>query len=338
MRRKPSSFTLPALTPESAYLSRRDLLRAMGFAGLGLAGLLGSPALWAGEVRDVAGTLVNLHALKAAPNPSFPPGGAAAAPLGLLTDRIQAASFNNFYEFTTGKEVWPLVEGFVTRPWQVEVVGLVERPLTLDAQQLARDMPLEERHLRFRCVETWAMDLPWIGFPLGLILEQARPLPAARYAAFRSFLRRDQAPGQARQGRLFDLWPYLEALTLPEALSELAFVAVGVYGHELPRQQGAPLRLVLPWKYGYKGIKAFTRIELTADRPPTFWNTLAPGEYDFWSNIDPAVPHPRWSQAEEYMLDTGATRPTLKYGGYGQYVAHLYAGLSPDDPGYGFGG
>ena len=180
------------------------------------------------------------------------------------------------------------------------------------------------------------MAVPWIGFPLSQLLEAAQPLPEARYVRFLSFLNREQASGQ-NAANTYSMWPYFEGLTLPEAMNPLSFLAVGMYGHELPKQSGAPLRLILPWKYGYKGAKSLTRIELVANQPPTFWNTLIPHEYGFFSNVNPHKPHPRWSQATERMLGTGLRRPTLIYNGYGGYVKHLYQGMKESDPRFGFG-
>ncbi len=322
-------------TPEAAFHGRRTLLKAMGLgaAGVAVGPLLAARDLWSSEVRGVEGTLVELNLLKARPNPAF----------GLdrpLTSLEQAASVCNFYEFTESKSVWRHVRDFVTRPWSVSVGGLVDNPLELDVADIISGKAfgaLEERLYRFRCVEAWAMAVPWIGVALRRLIEAARPKAGARHVRFTSFLRPAQAPNQRPGGPYERLWPYFEGLTLSEAVNETAFLAVGMHGRELPKQNGAPVRVVVPWKYGYKSIKSVTAIELMAERPATFWNTLAPHEYDFFSNVDPAAPHPRWSQATERMLGTGERRPTLPYNGYGDYVAHLYAGMGKDDPRYGFG-
>ena len=235
-----------------------------------------------------------------------------------------AARYNNFYEFSSAKDdVWKGVRNFRIQPWSLRVDGLVARPATFDVGELVRRMPLEERVYRFRCVEAWAMVVPWTGFPLRALLERVEPRAGARYVRFESFDRPSEAP--ARRLRPWLPWPYTEGLTLAEATNELTFVATGAYGHPLPKQHGAPLRIVIPWKYGFKGPKSIVRITLTDERPATFWNTIAPDEYGFVSNIEPDVPHPRWSQKTERMLGTGERRPTLLYGGYGEWVAHLYA-------------
>lgn len=323
------------VTPEAIFLQRRALLKAMGLglAGAAIGPLLAACDLWSSEVRDVEGTLVELKLLKARPDPRFE----LDRP---LTGLKPAASVCNFYEFTESKAVWRHVQDFVTKPWSVRVGGLVENPLALDVTDIVegRELgPLEERPCRFRCVEAWAMTVPWIGLPLRRVIEAARPRPQARYVRFTSFLRPEQAPNQRPGGPYQRLWPYVEGLTLPEAFNDAAFLAVGMYGRELPKQNGAPVRVIVPWKYGYKSPKSITAIELTAERPATFWNTLAPHEYGFFSNVDPATPHPRWSQATERLLGTGERVPTLPLNGYGEFVAHLYDGLDKSDPRHGFG-
>jgi sulfoxide reductase catalytic subunit YedY len=202
--------------------------------------------------------------------------------------------------------------------------GLVERPVTLDVDDLLRRMPLQERLYRHRCVEAWAMAVPWSGFPLAALVDLARPLGSAKYLQMTTFEDPDVAPGQ-RQG--WYPWPYVEGLTMAEATNELAFIATGLYGKPLPRQNGAPLRLAVPWKYGFKSIKSIVRFTFTETRPQTFWETIQPAEYGFWANVNPAVPHPRWSQASERLLGSGERVPTQPFNGYAAFVAHLYQGL-----------
>ena len=239
-----------------------------------------------------------------------------------MTDEIVAATYNNYYEFTTSKSrVWQKVEKFRARPWEVEISGLVEKPMTLDVDDLIKQMPLEERIYRFRCVEAWAMVVPWIGFPMKALLEKVQPKADAKYVRMLTFLDPDMAPEQ-NNARL--PWPYFEGLTLAEAMNDLTLLSVGIYGHILPPQHGAPIRLIVPWKYGFKSIKSIVSIELTDQKPRTFWNTLIPREYDFEANVNPNVPHPRWSQASERMIGTGKRLPTMIYNGYGSSVAHLY--------------
>ena len=312
-----SSYRLPSsqLTPEELFRTRRTLLKALGFAGLSVWPLLNACSGYAVEQRDLQGTLVNLRQITARRNTAY----ALDRP---LTRRREAAAFTNFHEFSGGKEVWRTVERFLTRPWEVRISGLVKRPLTFGIDELVRLFPQEERHYRFRCVETWSMAVPWIGFPLAALVKKAEPLGSARYLAFVSFLKREQAPGQREEA--LELWPYHEGLTIQEATNELSLLATGLYGQELPRQHGAPIRLVTPWKYGFKSIKSVVEIRFIDRRPATFWSSMSPEEYGFWANINPAVPHPRWSQAEETMLGEQGRRATLLYNGYAEQVASLY--------------
>lgn len=239
-----------------------------------------------------------------------------------LTGELVAAKYNNFYEFSSSKSVWRFVDDFQPRPWTVEITGLVEKPKTYDIDDLIKLMPLEERLYRLRCVEAWAMAVPWTGFPLYELVKLSRPLSSARYIKMTTFYNKKWAPQQ--RFKIWQPWPYTEGLTMDEAANELAFMATGIYGHELPKQHGAPIRLVVPWKYGFKNIKSIVRIEFVKDQPATFWNTAAPDEYGFESNVDPNVPHPRWSQKTEKIIDTGEVRRTVKYNGYGDYVAGIY--------------
>jgi len=298
-------------TPEQAYLNRRRFLRKIGLTGLGV---LAGSTLACGSDSDV----------NASPTgPADSPPAPTYDPDRSLTPEQVAANYNNFYEFSFGKQgIGRLAENFQTRPWQVEVGGLVENPKIYDIDDLMRGMPLEERVYRFRCVEAWAMTVPWTGFPLKALIDAAKPLSSARYVRLLTFLDPDQAPGQRQESRL--PWPYFEGLTLREAASELTLLATGIYGHELPVQHGAPIRLVVPWKYGFKSIKSIVSIDFVAEQPPTFWNELQSSEYDFRANVDPAVPHPRWSQATERLIGTDERVPTLPYNGYGEQIAHLY--------------
>ncbi|MDQ3283884.1 MAG: protein-methionine-sulfoxide reductase catalytic subunit MsrP, partial [Acidobacteriota bacterium] len=238
-----------------------------------------------------------------------------------LTDEIIAASYNNFYEFTSRKDVWRHVGAFQTDRWSVEVTGLVAKPRRYALEELLR-FAHEERLYRHRCVETWSMAIPWVGFPLSRLLLAAEPRHDARYVRFLSFSDPQQQP--AVKERPWERWPYYEGLRIDEAMHDLTFVATGMYGHKLPPQHGAPVRIVVPWKYGYKSPKSVVRIELVAERPHTFWEDLAPTDYPFESNVDPSRPHPRWSQATERLLGTFDVRRTLPYNGYGELVRHLY--------------
>jgi methionine sulfoxide reductase catalytic subunit len=318
-------WDLPAreITPESAVLSRRRWLKRIGLGAAGLAAASAGAGLWwwnAGGDDDV------LHAGKVStPADLFPAARNARFELDRpLTNEAAAARYCNFFEFSSTKQVWRWVAPFQPVPWVLEVGGLVAKPQTLDIDDMLRMFAplLEERVYRHRCVEAWAMAVPWTGVPLAALLRRVEPLPGARFVRFVSFDRPDQA---SRQADADYPWPYTEGLTLAEAGNELAFLAVGLYGHPLLKQHGAPVRLVVPWKYGFKSAKSIQRIELTAERPATFWNTLGPNEYDFTANVNPAKPHPRWSQATERMLGTGEVRPTQPYNGYGEWVAGLYA-------------
>jgi sulfoxide reductase catalytic subunit YedY len=241
-----------------------------------------------------------------------------------LTTEQAAARYNNFYEFSEGKRVAPLVKNWDISGWKVEVTGLVDKPATFDMDELGKMFSYEERLYRFRCVETWAMAVPWTGFPLRLLLNHVKPQSSAQFVKFVSFDHK-KAKG-TRAGRRGEPWPYTEGLTVAEAANDLAFVVTGIYGHPLPKQHGAPIRMALPWKYGFKGGKSLVRIELVATRPPTFWNSINASEYDFIANVDPRVPHPRWSQAMEWDVGTKERRPTLPFNGYGDFVGSMYTG------------
>ncbi len=320
--RKPG-WSLPdrIATPEAVYLNRRHFIQALGAAAAitGVAALP-QPARAVND-GDLKKELAALSPLSGKPNAEFkldlPP-----------TPPLVAAQYNNFYEFTTDKDVYEYVAAFNPRPWQLEVGGMVEHPKTYDVDELIRRMPLEERTYRLRCVEAWSMVVPWVGFPLSALMKEARPLSSAKYLKLTTFLRPQEAPRQGRKALFFDdPWPYTEGLTIAEASNELALLGVGMYGKVLARQHGAPIRLVVPWKYGFKNIKSVVKIEFVADQPKTFWNTLVPHEYGFVSNVDPRVPHPRWSQAYERDIATGERKPTLLYNGYEKYVASLYANM-----------
>ncbi len=241
-----------------------------------------------------------------------------------ISDEKLVTTYNNFYEFGSHKQIWKAAQKLALKPWQVRIDGLVERELTIDAEELVRRMPLEERLYRLRCVEAWSMAVPWSGFPLKALVDFARPLGGARYLRMETFSRPDEAPGQRQ---FWYPWPYLEGLTIAEATNELALIGTGLYGKPLPRQNGAPLRLVVPWKYGFKSVKSIVRFTFTDQRPVSFWETIQASEYGFWANVNPEVPHPRWSQAMERPLGDEEPVPTLLFNGYAEQVAGLYSGL-----------
>lgn len=245
-----------------------------------------------------------------------------------ITNEILAATYNNFYEFGGNKSIWRNAQTLPLEDWKVEVTGLVKNPRTCDIDDLRRSFPLEERIYRFRCVEAWSMVLPWIGFPMRAIVEAVEPTAQAKFVRFVSYYNPEIIKGPGLHSFALP-WPYVEGLRIDEMVNELAFFALGIYGHTLPKQHGAPIRVVLPWKYGFKGAKSIVRIEFIETQPATFWNALSSSEYKFESNVEPHVPHPRWSQTiERFVGDTSEfkweTRPTLPYNGYGEHVASLY--------------
>jgi sulfoxide reductase catalytic subunit YedY len=314
-------------TPEHVYLNRRAFLSGLGAAG--------ATALWGGcdRGRDGDAPAASASAAESAPDheasvatPPARPSYVNRNPRYVLdrpiTDEAVAAQYNNFYEFTADKaRVSELVDGFETAPWRIAVTGECNKTGEFDLDDLIRGIPVEERLYRFRCVEAWAMAVPWMGIPLAALIGKLEPNSRAAFVEFETFIRPEQAPGQ-RGGNLN--WPYREGLTLAEATNELALMATGIYGHDLPKQHGAPIRLVVPWKYGYKSIKSIVRIHFTANQPKTTWPMEMPGEYDFKANVNPRKPHPRWSQAIEWMIDTKTTYKTRLYNGYGEQVAYLY--------------
>lgn len=313
---RPWEFPLLLPTPESIFISRRTLIKALGFGAAAMT--IGCETQGPKAVKSIIGGLdeeMNYKPMEAL-NRAYKPERA-------ITNRKKATTFNNFYEFSPNKDdVHEKVGNFKISPWPVEVGGLVNNPVTLDMDDMRKKFSVEERIYRFRCVEAWAMTVPWLGFSFSELVKMADPKPEATHVSFLTFMRPEQAPMQKRKNLP---WPYEEGLTIEEAMNELTFIATGMYGKPLEKQNGAPLRLVVPWKYGFKSTKSIVKITFTDNRPGTFWNTLVPNEYGFEANVDPAVPHPRWSQATERLIDTGDRVDTLKYNGYGQEVARLYA-------------
>ena len=244
-----------------------------------------------------------------------------------LTPENVSGNYNNFYEYGTSKDIASAAQQLKTRPWTVKIDGLVGKPKEWAIDDLMKAVSLEERLYRHRCVEAWSMAVPWTGFPLRSLLALAEPQAGAKYVRFETFNDKKMAPGQ--RGFMFS-WPYVEGVTMAEAGNDLAFVVTGVYGKPLPKQFGAPIRLALPWKYGFKSIKSITRISFVAEKPASFWEGLQANEYGFWANVNPAVPHPRWSQATEEVIGTGSRRPTMLFNGYAEEVAGLYKGLESE--------
>jgi sulfoxide reductase catalytic subunit YedY len=297
-------------TPEQVYLRRRDFLAAAGISA-------GMSGLFTGTARaDVAADpSAALYPVKR--NEKYKLDRA-------ITPEALSTHYNNYYEFDSSKDVAELAQALPIRPWTVTLDGMVEKTQTIDIDSLLKQMPLEERLYRHRCVEAWSMAVPWSGFPLKSLVDLAKPLSGAKYVRFESFNNPDVAPGFSAS---WYPWPYIEGLTMAEATNELAFMVTGMYGKPVPKQDGAPLRLVTPWKYGFKSAKGIVKITFTDERPVNFWQSLQASEYGFWANVNPAVPHPRWSQADERVLGTDGTVPTQIFNGYGEYVAALYTGL-----------
>lgn len=298
------------ITPEWVYLSRRDFLKSLGIVSAG--------ALLAAACGPAASQ-----------EASTPTDLKVSATTDELGDKLntyeQITNYNNFYEFSTSKEaVAGLAKDFQTSPWTVEVGGLVNNPRTYDVGDLLKKFSQEERIYRLRCVEGWSMVIPWSGFQLSELLKEVEPTSNAKYVYFVTKLDPKQMPGQ---GSAFFPWPYEEGLRLDEAMNPLTLLATGLYGKGLPPQDGAPIRLVVPWKYGFKSIKSIVKIELVDKMPPTFWTNAAPREYGFYANVNPDVPHPRWSQASERRIGETGRRKTLLFNGYAEQVASLYEGM-----------
>lgn len=303
------------VTPENIFHQRRKIITAMGLG----AGLSLLPNL---SQAEKARPLANLNFTKAKPTDL------------VLTPENKVTGYNNFYEFGVEKgSPAQYAKNFKVNPWQIEIGGEVENPYTLDYDQLFSQFPLEERIYRFRCVEAWSMVVPWIGFELNKLISRAKPTSKAKYVVFHTLQDPEQMPGQ--KNRLFGGgidYPYVEGLTIAEAMNPLTLMSVGLYGKALPPQNGAPIRLVVPWKYGFKSIKSIVKITLSEKRPRTTWEKLAPQEYGFYANVNPNVDHPRWSQASERVIGAGGLlsvkrQPTLMFNGYEQEVAHLYKDL-----------
>ena len=298
-----------AATPEDVFLNRRALM-AGGAVGL-LAGSV--PALAQRVDDDPSMTLYPFS-----PNPAYKLDRA-------ITAEKAASTYNNFYEFGTSKDIVRAAQALQTRPWVIAVDGLVEKPQEIGIDDLMKIMPREERLYRHRCVETWAMAVPWSGFSFKAFLDHVKPLSGARYVRMETFMDPKMAPGQRSPAYPF---PYVEGLTIEEAANELAFLVTGVYGKPAAKQFGAPLRLAVPWKYGFKSIKSIRRFSFTDKRPVGLWEQLQGSEYGFWANVNPEVPHPRWSQATEELLGTRERVKTQLFNGYGAEVAHLYKGMT----------
>ena len=314
--KSPRGWEIPesAATPEAVFRGRRQLIKGLAAGSiLASASPLFAPRLALGAVDEDP----SAHLYPVPRNQRY----MLDRP---LTDPEVAAKYNNFYEFGSHKEIWQAAQALPIRPWTVVIDGLVEETMEIGIDELIAKMPLEERLYRHRCVEAWSMAVPWSGFPLRALVEFARPLGSAKYVVMETFLNAGVASGQKQ---FWYPWPYVEGLTMAEATNELAFMATGIYGKPMPKQHGSPLRLAVPWKYGFKSVKSIVRITFSEARPTTFWEAIQSSEYGFWANVNPEVSHPRWSQATERVLGTDERVPTQLYNGYGEFVAGLYEGM-----------
>ncbi|HEY3909537.1 MAG TPA: protein-methionine-sulfoxide reductase catalytic subunit MsrP [Stellaceae bacterium] len=313
--RRNKGWQLPesAAMPEAVYLGRRTLLKAISAGSMLAPGLaaIGARSAWGAEEVPSAG----LYPFKR--NPRYK----LDRP---ITPAKYSENYNNFYEYGSEKNIAADAQQLKIRPWTIKVDGMVEKPFEIGIDDLLKKMPLEERLYRHRCVEAWSMAVPWSGFAMAAFVDFAKPLGSAKYVQTQTFLDPAEAPGQKQ---FWYPWPYIEGVTIAEARNELAFFVTGMYGKPVPKQDGAPLRLVFPWKYGFKSAKSIVRVSFTDQQPISFWQKVQGTEYGFWANVNPAVPHPRWSQATERVLGSDERVPTLIWNGYGEYVAHLYDGM-----------
>lgn len=300
----PRGWEIPEsrVTQEAAVVGRRRILA-------GAAALVAGSAAFGARAQTADGA-------PAKRNLAFDPGRT-------ITDEKSATTYNNYYEFSEGKNLWRAAQALPQSPWTVELAGMVKQPRKIGLEDLMKQVQFEERVYRHRCVEAWAMTVPWTGFTLAQLVKLAEPLGSAKYVVFET-IQDKTMPGLNSP---FYNWPYIEAVTIEEAGNELAFISTGLYGKNLPPQNGGPIRLTLPWKYGFKSAKSIVKVSFTEKRPETFWEAIQPSEYGFWANVNPLVSHPRWSQATERLLGTDDRVPTQLFNGYGAYVAGLYSNL-----------
>ena len=317
----PQSWELPesAATDEAVFRDRRNLMKGLAAGSILAAGGAALPGYSALAATDSDDPSSHLYPLKR--NEKYVLDRD-------ITPADVNAKYNNFYEFGSHKEIWQAAQKLPIRPWMVTIDGQVEKKIEIGVDDLLAKMPLEERLYRHRCVEAWSMSIPWGGFPLAALVAFAKPLAKAKYVVMETFMDPKIAPGQKQ---FWYPWPYVEGLTIAEATNDLAFIATGAYGKTMPKQHGSPLRLAVPWKYGFKSVKSIVRFNFTDKRPKTFWEEIQASEYGFWANVNPKVSHPRWSQATERVLGTGDRVPTLLYNGYGDQVASLYDGLEKSE-------
>jgi sulfoxide reductase catalytic subunit YedY len=314
IRRRGWELPESCATPEHLFFDRRAFLAAAGAAAV-----IGSPAsAMAQRVADIPDPSSSLYPAKR--NEKY------VLDRDITLEKINI-NYNNFYEYGVSKDVARAAQQLRIRPWTVKIDGMVDKPQEVGLDDLLKAMPLEERLYRHRCVEAWGMAIPWSGFPLAEFVKFAKPLSSATYLRMETFNDPSMAPGQ--RSPLYE-WPYVEGLTMAEATNELAFLVTGAYGKPVAKQMGAPLRLAVPWKYGFKSIKSIVRFTFTDKRPKGLWEVAQNSEYGFWANVNPEVAHPRWSQATEEIIGTGTRRPTMLFNGYGEFVADMYKGLEKE--------
>lgn len=326
-RKKKSDLKESDLTPESIYKSRREILKKMGMASIAFSAPTHANFFDFFDFSDNKTKIFQRSPLEGIKT--------NYGTLLQLTPESKVLSYNNFYEFGTSKtDPEKNSQSFTVDPWKLEITGLVNKPFSLNYEDLFKRFPIEERAYRMRCVEAWSMNIPWLGFQLSKLIKQADPLGSAKFVAFQTIYDPKQMPGQDSRilgGGL--RYPYVEGLRMDEAMNPLTILSVGLYGQTLAPQNGAPIRLVVPWKYGFKGIKSIVKIHIVESQPPSTWHILAPDEYGFYANVNPNVDHPRWSQSTERFIGQGSIfssrrQPTLPFNGYAEEVASLYKGMN----------
>jgi len=310
------------ITPEATFINRRSILKSMGFAAIS-SNIIMQNAFAAAQ-NDARNDLYPVKENREFNLEEFDIKGG----IRKLTKENSVTSYNNYYEFGTTKNIKRAASKLITSPWNISFKGLIDNEFKIDFDDLLKKVNLEERVYKLRCVERWSMVVPWSGFPLKSIIKMAQPKSNAKFLIMKTFLDPDTARSQRQD---WWPWPYTEVITIDEAMNDLAFIATGVYGKTLPNQNGSPLRLVVPWKYGFKSIKSIVSFEFVSKRPQTFWEEIQPKEYGFWANVNPKVKHPRWSQEQDQDIGTNRMYPTEIYNGYGKWVASLYKDMNKSD-------
>ena len=310
------------ITPEATFINRRSILKSMGFAAIS-SNIIMQNAFAAAQ-NDPRNDLYPVKENREFNLEEFDIKGG----LRKLTEENSVTSYNNYYEFGTTKNIKRAASKLITSPWNISFKGLIDNEFEIDFDDLLKKVSLEERVYKLRCVEAWSMVVPWSGFPLKSIIKMAQPKSNAKYLVMKTFFDPDKAKSQRQD---WYPWPYTEVITIDEAMNDLTFIATGVYGKALPNQNGSPLRLVVPWKYGFKSIKSIVSFEFSAERPKTFWEEIQPKEYGFWANVNPKVKHPRWSQEQDKDIGSNRMYPTEIYNGYSKWVASLYKDMNKSD-------